>query len=72
MKELINKEMTISSREVAEMMEVKHKHLLEKIDNINKTLTSRKIDPLKYWTERRYKDAKGETSSEELNSIKIF
>ena len=25
---------TISSREVAEMMEVKHKHLLEKIDKI--------------------------------------
>ena len=28
---------TISSREVAEMMEVKHKHLLEKIDKINET-----------------------------------
>ena len=64
MKELINNKITISSREVAEMMEVKHKHLLEKIDNINKTLTSRKIDPLKYWTESSYKDAKGEARRE--------
>ena len=64
MKELINKKITISSREVAEMMEIKHKHLLEKIDKINKTLTSRKIDPLKYWTESLYKDAKGEARRE--------
>ena len=28
---------TISSREVAEMMEMQHKHLLEKIDKINET-----------------------------------
>ena len=65
--ELMNsnrKVQTISSREVAEMMEVQHKHLLEKIDNINKTLTSRKIDPLKYWTESSYKDAKGEARRE--------
>ena len=44
MKELINKKITISSREVADMMEVKHFHLLEKIDNINKTFDNRKID----------------------------
>ena len=65
--ELMNSNMkvqTISSREVAEMMEVQHKHLLEKIDNINKTLTSRKIDPLKYWTESSYRDAKGEARRE--------
>ena len=64
MKELINNKITISSREVADMMEVQHKHLLEKIDKINKTLTSRKIDPLKYWTESSYKDAKGEARRE--------
>ena len=67
MKELINNKMTISSREVAEMMEIQHKHLLEKISKINKTLTSRKIDPLKYWTESSYKDAKGE-ARRELNN----
>ena len=55
MKELINKKLTISSREVAEMMEVKHFHLLEKIDNINKTFDNRKIDFQKYWTENLYK-----------------
>ena len=64
MKELINKKITISSREVADMMEIQHKHLLEKIDKINKTLTSRKIDPLKYWIESSYKDAKGEARKE--------
>ena len=55
MKELINKKITISSREVANMMEVKHFHLLEKIDNINKTFDNRKIDFQKYWTENLYK-----------------
>ena len=55
MKELINNKMTISSREVAEMMEIKHKHLLEKIDKINKTFESRKIGPQKYWIESSYK-----------------
>ena len=33
-------QMTISSREVAEMMEVNHKDLLKKIDNINETFSS--------------------------------
>lgn len=46
---------TISSREVAEMMEVQHKHLLEKIDKINETFESRKIGSQKYWTESSYK-----------------
>ena len=46
---------TISSREVAEMMEVQHSHLLEKINNINKTFESRKIDSQKYWIESSYK-----------------
>ena len=46
---------TISSREVAEMMEVQHKHLLEKIDKINKTFESQKIGSQKYWTESSYK-----------------
>ena len=64
MKELINKKITISSREVADMMEVQHKDLLRKIDNINKTLTSAKVRPLKYWTESSYKDAKGEARRE--------
>ena len=55
MKELINKKITISSREVADMMEIQHKHLLEKIDKINKTFESRKIGSQKYWIESSYK-----------------
>ena len=55
---------TISSREVAEMMEMKHKHLLEKIDKINETLLSRKIGSAKYWTESSYKDASGKSNRE--------
>ena len=51
----MEKSITISSREVAEMMEVKHGHLLEKIDNINKTFDNRKIDFQKYWVESSYK-----------------
>ena len=47
---------TISSREVAEMMEVQHKHLLEKIDNINKTFESRKIGHQKYWIESTFEN----------------
>lgn len=45
----------ISSREVAEMMEMKHTHLLGKIDNINKTFENRKIGSQKYWLESSYK-----------------
>ena len=45
----------ISSREVAEMMDTQHKTLLSKIDDISKTLESRKICSLKYWVESTYK-----------------
>ena len=48
---------TVSSREVAEMMEVQHKDLLKKIDKINETLNSEKIRPSKYWIESTYKQA---------------
>lgn len=33
----------ISSREVAEMMEIEHKNLIRKIDNINKDFDSAKL-----------------------------
>ena len=41
----------ISSREVAEMMEVTHANLLQKIDNINKDFIKMKIQFYKYWNE---------------------
>ena len=49
---------TISSREVAEMMEMQHKNLIAKIDNINKTFGNR-IDHKKYWVKSSYKDSTG-------------
>ena len=63
MKELGNR---ISSREVAEMMEVEHKHLLRKVDKINKDFTESKIGPSKYWVESCYKDSSGKTNREYL------
>ena len=45
---------TIDSREVAEMMEVSHKHLLEKIDKINEDFRKAKIGLSKYWQESSY------------------
>ena len=52
MKELENR---ISSREVAEMMEMEHKHLLRKIDKINEDFRKTNIGLSKYWIENAYK-----------------
>lgn len=46
---------TVSSREVAEMMEVRHSDLLEKIEKINKDFENGKIRSQKYWIEGTYK-----------------
>ena len=54
----------ISSREVAEMMGKEHKHILEKIDKLNRDLTSLNFGSLKYWIEGTYIDSKGETRRE--------
>ena len=45
----------ISSREVAEMMEVEHSNLLKKIDGINEDFRKVKINFSKYWIESKYK-----------------
>lgn len=56
---------TISSREVAEMMEVtKHSHMLDKIDKINQILLNRNIGSVDYWHESEYKDCTGRTLRE--------
>ncbi len=64
--EAMNKQLEsrISSREVAEMMEVQHKHLLSKIDGINQDLLSQEIGSAKYWVEDSYKDASGKSNRE--------
>lgn len=48
------KENAISSREVAEMMGVEHKNLLQKIDGLNKDLLSAEISANKYFVESSY------------------
>ena len=54
----------ISSREVAEMMEMEHSKLLRKIDKINEDFNQAKIGFVKYWSESSYVDGKGETRRE--------
>lgn len=60
----------ISSREVAEMLEVLHKNLMKKIGDISVVLTGSKVSPLDYWIESSYKDGKGEYRKEYLISKK--
>ena len=64
MEELENR---ISSREVADMMDLKqHSDLLRKIDKINEDFTQSKIAFSKYWVESSYKDNSGKTNREYL------
>ena len=58
------KENTISSREVAEMMEIRHDHMLDKIDKINQVLLNRKIGSVDFWIESEYKDSTGRSVRE--------
>ena len=44
------KENTISSREVAEMIGIRHSDLLEKIDRINENLQNGNFRSDKYWS----------------------
>lgn len=55
-----NEVLTLDSREVAEMVEMRHGDLIRKIDEVNKDFNERKIALVKYWEESTYKDAKGE------------
>lgn len=57
-------EQRISSRDIAEMMEMRHTELLRKIDSINVDLTERKIALSKYWVEGQYKDTSGKSNRE--------
>jgi phage regulator Rha-like protein len=54
--EVLGQVKTISSREVAEMMDVRHGDLLEKIDKINKDFGSGKIRCQKYWIESTFEN----------------
>ena len=48
------KENTISSREVAVMMDYSHKDIVRKIDNLNKELGVAQISSTQYWIESTY------------------
>lgn len=54
--EVLGQVKTISSREVAEMMDVRHGDLLEKIDKINKDFGNGKIRCQKYWIEGTFEN----------------
>lgn len=60
-KQLENK---LSSREVAEMMDIRHDNLLQKIDRINEDLVKAKIGFYKYWQEINSPDNSGKLSRE--------
>ena len=53
---------TISSTEVAQMMEMEHSKLLRKINGINKDFTEAKIGLSNYWIESEYTDRSGKTN----------
>lgn len=52
---------TIDSREVAEMVEMRHKDLLKKVRNYEHILTGAKLRSLDFFIPNEYKDTKGET-----------
>ena len=51
---------TINSREVAEMIEMRHADLIRKIETYRDILTNAKLRSLDYFIETTYKDSKGE------------
>lgn len=61
---------TISSREVADMMEVRHCDLLEKIDKINKDFNNGKIRSSKYWIESTYNQSNNGKKNREFQVTK--
>lgn len=62
---------TISSKEVAEMMNVRHSDLLGKIDKINKDFENEKIRFQKYWIESAYKVPGNNKSYREFQVTKL-
>lgn len=56
----------LSSREVAEMIEMEHAKLLRKIDGINEDLAKAKIGFSKYWIKGSYVDKSGKSNREFL------
>lgn len=60
---IFTKEKTISSLEVAEMVEKEHKNLMRDVRNYVSELNQLKIEPVDFFLESTYKDGKGENRS---------
>lgn len=60
MADLMNVTQTLSSMEVAEMVEMQHKYLMRNIRKYSNDMTGEKISPVEFWTESLYEDSKGE------------
>ena len=58
--DIFTKEKTISSLEVAEMVEKEHKNLMRDVRNYVSELNQLKIEPVDFFRESTYKDGKGE------------
>lgn len=62
-----DKEMRISSREVADMLQVRwHSNIIRKINQLNEHLLDSNVDTFSYWIESSYIDNKGRTKKEYL------
>lgn len=57
---IFTQEKTISSLEVAEMVEKEHKNLMRDVRNYVAELNQLKIEPVDFFQESKYKDEKGE------------
>lgn len=60
MNNLITKDHSIVSMEVAEMVEKEHKYLMRNLRRYTEDMTGAQISPVDFWTETTYKDIKGE------------
>ena len=60
MTDLTLTEQTITSMEVAEMVEMEHKYLMRNIRRYTGEMTGAKISPVEFWNVSAYKDSKGE------------
>lgn len=60
MNNLVSKDYSIVSMEVADMVEKEHKNLLRDIKRYNNQLNGSKIEPVDFWEDSTYIDNKGE------------
>lgn len=59
--DIFTKEKTISSLEVADMVEKEHKNLMRDVRNYVSELNQLKINPVNFFLESTHKDGKGKT-----------